>query len=175
MAIPLTWVLVPKLFAHYSSLSGVPQNVGHSPPHSIDTHLHSPFITACSTNQLDTVIAGTLRYCVSIYRLDITLVGTVCTTVMYMILLYFLLNITAYNQPSVHMRSEGYSTWSVCVCVCVQSQRRVDISRTKIPVTASLTLGESREAILTARHIQFCRKPCTRTPIAPIATLPGVH
>ena len=31
-------------------------------------------------------------------------------------------------------------------------------------------LGESREAILTARHVQFCRIPCT--PIAHIATLP---
>ena len=31
-------------------------------------------------------------------------------------------------------------------------------------------LGESQEAILTARHVQFCRTPCT--PIAPIATLP---
>ena len=31
-------------------------------------------------------------------------------------------------------------------------------------------LGKSREAILTARHVQFCRTPCT--PIAPIATLP---
>ena len=32
---------------------------------------------------------------------------------------------------------------------------------------ASLTLGESGEAVLTTRHVQFCRTTCT-----PIATLP---
>ena len=31
-------------------------------------------------------------------------------------------------------------------------------------------LGESREAILTTRHVQFCQTPCT--PIAPISALP---
>ena len=30
-------------------------------------------------------------------------------------------------------------------------------------------LGESQEAILIARHVQFCRTPCT--PNVPIATL----
>ena len=60
-SVSLTWVLVSKLFAHHSGLSGVPSIVGHSPPHPIDTHLHSFLVTACSTNQVDVAIAETLR------------------------------------------------------------------------------------------------------------------
>ena len=42
-------------------------------------------------------------------------------------------------------------------------------SQAKLVTCQFNTIGESREAILTARHVRFCRKPCT--PIAHIATL----
>ena len=50
-----------------------------------------------------------------------------------------------------NMRSEGYSTWSVCLCVC---QKRADIN-----VAISLDNG--------------LRDPCTAKPVAPETRLPG--
>ena len=58
--VSLTWVLVSKLPAHHGSISGVPTNTRHSPPHPIDTHLHSPLISVCSSNQANITTAITL-------------------------------------------------------------------------------------------------------------------
>ena len=60
--ISLTWVLVSKLPAHHCSISGVPTtaSITHSSPYPIATHLHSPLISVCSTNQTNVIIAKTL-------------------------------------------------------------------------------------------------------------------
>ena len=60
--ISLTWGLVSKLLAHHCGISGVPiiRITTHSAPHLIDTHLHSPLIMVCSTNQTNITIAKTL-------------------------------------------------------------------------------------------------------------------